>query len=148
MTQLSAIINDDTISGVYCLDPRADIEKIRETAAQWGLQTKALEGKEIPDKKSLLTRMGELLNFPDYYGENWDALEDCLSDYFSDPKTSGVALVYRDSGHFHDNAPEEFNTLLDILKEITLLCETQPNAFVVLLQGIDPEKLGLPQVEV
>ena len=32
------------------------------------------------DKKSVLTRLGEDLKLPDYYGRNLDALYDCLTD--------------------------------------------------------------------
>lgn len=32
------------------------------------------------DKQALLRRLAQGLSFPDYFGENWDALIDCLSD--------------------------------------------------------------------
>ena len=31
-------------------------------------------------KQELLARLAQGLSFPDYFGENWDALIDCLSD--------------------------------------------------------------------
>lgn len=31
-------------------------------------------------KQQLLERLAQGLSFPDYFGENWDALIDCLSD--------------------------------------------------------------------
>jgi hypothetical protein len=34
----------------------------------------------IVGKQSLLTAYAEALEFPDYFGENWDAFIDCLSD--------------------------------------------------------------------
>ena len=32
------------------------------------------------DRKSLLAALGSTLAFPDYYGQNWDAAWDCLSE--------------------------------------------------------------------
>lgn len=36
--------------------------------------------KSITDKKNLITFISEVLNFPLYFGKNWDALYDCLCD--------------------------------------------------------------------
>jgi len=35
---------------------------------------------EILSKSMLLTALGSGLRFPDYYGTNWDALEECIRD--------------------------------------------------------------------
>ncbi len=39
-----------------------------------------LDGRLLGDKDALLTALGHALHFPDYYGANWDALEECLGD--------------------------------------------------------------------
>jgi len=39
-----------------------------------------LDGRHLGDKASLLAALGQVLNFPDYYGHNWDALDECLAD--------------------------------------------------------------------
>lgn len=36
--------------------------------------------ESIQGKEQLLMRLTQGLSFPDYFGENWDALIDCLSD--------------------------------------------------------------------
>jgi RNAse (barnase) inhibitor barstar len=39
-----------------------------------------LDGRALRSKKSLLAGIARAFDFPDYFGENWDALEECLRD--------------------------------------------------------------------
>ncbi len=39
-----------------------------------------LDGRAMTDKQDLLLALGRALELPDYYGANWDALEECLRD--------------------------------------------------------------------
>ncbi len=39
-----------------------------------------LDALRLQDKATLLAELGRALDFPDYYGANWDALEECLAD--------------------------------------------------------------------
>ena len=45
-----------------------------------------INGKECQNKKTLFKYFSIVLNFPDYFGNNWSAFNDCiasLDDYFS-----------------------------------------------------------------
>jgi RNAse (barnase) inhibitor barstar len=54
------------------------------------------------------------LEFPDYYGQNFDALNDCLRDLFDDT-TAPLALVLTGFDHFARTDPEAAHILLDIV---------------------------------
>lgn len=47
-------------------------------AARGSVQRVQLHG--VRGKADLLARFAEALQFPDWFGQNWDALADCLSD--------------------------------------------------------------------
>lgn len=56
------------------------------------------------------------LQFPNYFGENWDAVADCISDLEWLPVRSGVAVVVRDAGEVLAAAyPAEMTTLVETL---------------------------------
>ena len=52
----------------------------------------------IPDKVAMHRALAEALAFPDYYGNNLDALYDCLSDIREE--TSLTLLHFTDMGNF------------------------------------------------
>jgi len=66
------------------------------------------------ERKCLLAILGRALALPDWYGENFDALADCLSD--TDWREGAVTLV-RLSGltHFSQQAPADYAVLLETL---------------------------------
>ena len=39
-----------------------------------------LDGLHIRTKRELLNALANALEFPDYFGRNWDALDECLGD--------------------------------------------------------------------
>jgi RNAse (barnase) inhibitor barstar len=39
-----------------------------------------IEGDAVESKEELLDTIGEGFGFPDWFGRNWDALEECLRD--------------------------------------------------------------------
>lgn len=65
---VNAVLDDPKENGIY-----------RVSDGDFGFAPK-LDGRAMRSKKSLLAGIARALEFPDYFGENWDALEECLSD--------------------------------------------------------------------
>jgi RNAse (barnase) inhibitor barstar len=62
----------------------------------------------IADKKQLFEAASEALQFPAYYGRNWNALEEFLTDFFWLPPAPGNVLVVSGVKEFLDCDPSDF----------------------------------------
>ena len=68
------------------------------------------------DRKSLLTRIAEALEFPDSFSGTWDAFFDCLADLGWLPAGDHV-LVILNTDEMRRDAPEAFDTARSMMRE-------------------------------
>lgn len=93
-------------------------------------------GNEMRRLDDLYDEFAAALQFPDYFGENWDAFEECLSDLEWIP-SAGYAPFIANAVQVLDEEPEgQFQTFVKIL---ATTCEEwtrsqTPKPFHVLLQ--------------
>lgn len=69
------LLADKSRCGLYRIAPGA-ADAGNDPAQNW----KTLAPLPNIDKASLLAALGATLTFPDYYGQNWDAAWDCLTE--------------------------------------------------------------------
>jgi hypothetical protein len=48
--------------------------------SQQGIRVFYLEGRNIFSKETFLSQTAEVMKFPSYFGNNWDAFEECITD--------------------------------------------------------------------
>ena len=80
------------------------------------------------------SQLKEKLDFPDYYGENFDALRDCLSD-LNIIKT-GLVLVFR---HLDTIKKQIAHAILDIMADSARLHMLFGDRIITLAQVDDPD---------
>jgi hypothetical protein len=69
------------------------------------------------DKAGLLERLARAMSFPGWFGANWDAWFDCLSDLGWHAAAPGYVLVVRGGLGMQRTAPETFDTALAIVED-------------------------------
>lgn len=75
-----------------------------------------LDGAGLDGKAALLDRCAVEFAFPSYFGQNWDALQDCLQDLSWAPTTCGYLVVYDHWGDLADADPASHRTLVDVFE--------------------------------
>ena len=81
-----------------------------------GFALKVIKGARCETTAGLLTECARALDFPDYFGHNWDALEECLADLEWLP-AKGYILLITDAGCVLPDDEEEYETFLEILRD-------------------------------
>ena len=90
-------------------------------------------GTPIDLDQPVFEAFARALSFPKWFGGNWDALEDCLTEH------SGV-LVIRNA-----TPGEELGTLVDVLEAVADYWRARKKPFVAVF--VDPHaKLRLPEL--
>ena len=80
-----------------------------------GIQVFYLDGREICDKQSFLHKVAEAMKFPDYFGYNWDALDECITDLDWCPAERYI-LIYDQPEIFSKAEPTEWKIAYDVLR--------------------------------
>lgn len=77
---------------------------------------KVIQGAKCQTTAGLLTEHARALDFPDYFGHNWDALEECLTDLEWLP-AKGYIFLITNAGCVLPDDEEEYETFLEILRD-------------------------------
>jgi RNAse (barnase) inhibitor barstar len=78
------------------------------------LPGRVLRGTRMRDEQGVVSEFAAALQFPHYFGANWDALNDCVTDllWMGEP---GVVLGITDASQLLADEPRRLDTLVEIL---------------------------------
>ncbi|MBS1197182.1 MAG: hypothetical protein H6R18_967 [Proteobacteria bacterium] len=131
----AALFSDLARSGVYTA-PTAQRDKMEAAAAGFAHFQINLAG--LKSKSAVLNKIGRALKFPPYYGKNFDALNDCLSDLEWQP-ANGYVLFVDGAQLFHDADPKNFAILLEVFQSAADAWRDAGKPFWVLLDISIPD---------
>jgi hypothetical protein len=82
--------------------------------ADQGSTVRVVRGHKMHTARLLFDEFGAALQFPDYFGENWPALDECLSDLSWMPADRYVILITR----AHEVLLHEGREVLSLLRDV------------------------------
>ncbi len=112
---------------VIDLTPGATDAVVR-LAQSLGLDAVRIDLGGCSEKSEFLERTAAALEFPAWFGGNWDAFFDCLADLSWRP-ARGHVLVFENTADMRRHAPEALDTAITILADAAVAWDERGKAF-------------------
>ncbi len=108
-TRLQELLEDATQTGIFHL-PESGRTAVRQAAEAAGMVCFEVSFADLTQIDAILSGLGRDLDFPEWYGKNFDALKDCLTD-FSWCEAAGYVLIIAHAEALQRENPDRFHTL-------------------------------------
>ncbi len=102
-------------AGIFSL-PAADIAVIARLAKSLDFAVYRVSLAGCTEVADVMVRLQNELSLPAWFGQNWDALADCLTD-LSWREAPGYLLVLEHMADFRDRGDEDFDLLIQTLSD-------------------------------
>ncbi len=133
-SKLRRLLSGQTPPGLYRVSSKLDPHAVISALEAHGWRGFHLDGRQITDKQTFLAAMAQAMHFPDYFGANWDALEECVTDLSWTP-ARGYVLLYDHVIRFARSRPHEWVMARRILAQAVETWQADDVPFYVLLAG-------------
>jgi len=142
MSTLAQQLADAAACGVFHLS--REPYEIERAAREAGLACHRIDIHHVHGKSDFLALIAKALAFPDWFGGNWDALADCLTD-LSWEAAPGHVIVLEKSKHFGGGHVEEFTAAMEVLQHAAAFWRVEGRPFWVFVHGAQGWDSGLPK---
>ena len=143
MDALSKILSDAKASGVY--HPIQSAGEIARAAQEAKLSIVQLDLGTVPGKDAFLAQLAKAFKFPQYFGMNWDALNDHLTD-LSWLDDHGWVVILLNGQDFAANNQDDFDTAIDVLRTAAEYWRSHAKPFWVFVYGNKHWNPSLPRL--
>lgn len=144
MTGLQGLLAGELDAGVYTWAPEPSSADVRRTVEQAGWRLVELDTAGAGTKPEFLAECKRSFGFPDWVGNNFDALADALSDVRAG-EARGVLVVWRGWRRLAEVHPHAFSVALSVFAGRVAF--GPGGRFAVLLQSSEPADLDLPALD-
>ncbi|MBI1928444.1 barstar family protein [Candidatus Poribacteria bacterium] len=105
--------NNMSAPPIHIINDTQEIQEIPQ-----GYKLFKLHGHAIESKEAFFHLAAKEMSFPDYFGNNWDALEECMRDVMEWIPARGYIVLFEDAHLFCQSAPNDFLTFIEIVAGI------------------------------
>lgn len=113
MSSLSERLARPDEAGVFEL-PVGKSEALRAAADTAGLRCYSISLLGAGNTESVLQRFAAVMDFPDWFSEDWDSLNECLTD-LSWATAPGYVILVQDCDDFQGESGDDFDSLIQVL---------------------------------
>lgn len=140
--KLDSLLGQAEQAGAFRLPPER-LEEIAEAGRNAGLRVFRVSLKDTRTVPELLGTLASSLAFPDWFGENLDALMDCLTDlsWAGEDEPRGYLLLLAGLEPLQQADPEGFLAVIEVLATAAEVWRADGLPFWVLV-----EAQGLPEL--
>ncbi|MGA4843170.1 barstar family protein [Streptomyces sp. G45] len=93
---------------------RRPLAPVLDAVRGTGWSTVALDLSGVRGKAAFMDRCAAALALPDWFGRNWDALADCLTDLSWAPPAPGRLILVSGWRDYAEAAPHEWETAQEV----------------------------------
>jgi hypothetical protein len=113
MVDWAKVFGSYLYSGLYNKESDSGYTGIKKAALGNGLEFIRIDLKGVTGKTAFLKRVARALDFPAYFGLNWDAFYDSLTDLSWKP-AAGYALLFTNAHLLAEKCPAD----MEIIRQI------------------------------
>ncbi|PSB29039.1 barstar family protein [Stenomitos frigidus] len=145
MDHLTAVLKGERRADLYKLETSISTDALTALSQEYNTRLFYLDGKTITNKAGFLDAIADAMAFPRYFGQNWDALEDCLTD-LDWLNGDRFILLYEEPEAFAQGEPSEWLVALDILRSAVDYWRAKNRPLSVLFKGNSTDLVGLESI--
>ena len=84
-------------SGLFRVDEETQLRAVEQVAGSAGMLFRVLDGRSMRTLDGVFAEFARQLEFPNYFGENWAALDECITDLeWLDGTGYCIAIIHPD----------------------------------------------------
>lgn len=137
MNAVNAILTGVITPGIYRLPLHRPATALLDAFTAAGWRAFYLDGQAIHDKPSFLSGAAAAMHFPAYFGHNWDAFEECVTDLSWAP-APGYVLLYDHAVNLAVYDPAVWETVYALFDAAVAQWAARDIPFYLLVRNVGP----------